>query len=155
MPYTLLFRIVGPLVLVGLVVGGIWGYGHKRYVAGKDEVRAEWDAAKAAALEAQREIERMKRQSNQGVTDDYRKQAVAANAAAVLARADADGVRSELASRAADPGAGFGPDESAATARSLGECIAEYQALAESADRVTNQTIGLQSYVAKVCLADK
>ena len=73
--------IAGALILLALV-GGVWGYGHVRYVAGenagKAEVQALWEIDKAAiaklADEAKAEAiatEDAAQRRNQGVIDDY------------------------------------------------------------------------------------
>ncbi len=149
MPWLWLLRVLGPILAVLGVVGGLIFFG---YSSGSAKVQRAWDAEKAEQLAAQQRDAFRRQETNYGIGVDYRKRAEASERAAALARADADSVRSELAARAADPGAGFGPDESAATARALVECIGEYQAVAESADRLSVQVAGLQGYVRGVCL---
>ena len=91
-------------------------------------------------------------ETNQGVGVDYRKKATAAEAAASVARADADSLRALLAARAENPGTGLGANEAAAAASAFSECITEYSAVAATADRLSVQTSALQSYVTEVCL---
>lgn len=150
MPWLALLRVLGPILAVLAVVGGLIGLG---YSSGRAKVQRAWDADKAAQLAAQQRDALRRQETNHGIGIDYYKQAQAAAVAAALARADADSVRSELAARAADPGPGFGPAEAAATARSLGECIGEYQEVASRHDQLSGQVTGLQAYVAGVCLS--
>lgn len=151
MPWLALLRVLGPILAVAAVVGGLIAFG---YSAGSAKVQRKWNAEQAAQLAAQQRDTLRRMEANHGNGIDYRQRAQASERAAALARADADGVRSELAARAADPGAGFGPHESAATATALGECIEEYQALGAVADRLADQVTGLQGYVRGVCLGE-
>lgn len=41
--WTLLARFAVPLIVVGVVAGGIWGYGHSHYKAGERAVEKAWE----------------------------------------------------------------------------------------------------------------
>lgn len=140
-----LLQLAAPVVLVLAIGAGV-------YSAGKASVQRQWDAARATQEAAAGRDQLRRMEANHGVGIDYRKQALAAQSAAAAARADADGLRAHLATRAADPAPGPGADEAAATARAFGECIGELTAVAAAADRLSTQTAGLQGYVRGVCL---
>lgn len=141
-----------PLLAWALVAVLAWGGWHRLQA---QSARAEFASARADAIEAAAETERLRNASNIRVTDDYRKKAQTAAVSAAGLRTERDRLLAELADRApADPAAGPGTDEAAATASALGECVTEYSAVAQVADQLATQTAGLQSYVGQVCLID-
>ena len=121
---------------------------------GRAEVQAKWDALEAernrvAATDALRRGE-----ANIVVTDTHRKQVAKSQAAAATARSELERLHDALAERDRAIAAATGPrvDDSAAIAKSLGECSSEYQAVAGISDRLADQVTGLQAYVQQVCL---
>lgn len=156
-----LFRLIPPwawLILVGvlLATATAWHLTETRKARneGRAEVQAKWDALEAerhrvAATDALRRGE-----ANIVVIDAHRKQVAKSKVAAAVARSELERLHDALAERDRAIAAATGPrvDDSAAIAKSLGECSTQYQAVAGSLDRLSDQVTGLQAYVQQVCL---
>lgn len=52
MPFSLLARIVAMLAIAALIAGGLWKVRHSGIADGRAEVQAQWDADKAARMQA-------------------------------------------------------------------------------------------------------
>lgn len=104
-------------------------------------------------VEHQAEVERMRRQANQGVSERAHKQRTALAAALLAAGAESGRLRDELAWHTQRAAAGPGADGAAALALELfGECRERRQALAREAGGLAAQVAGLQDYAQRVCL---
>jgi hypothetical protein len=155
-PWGLIAQVGLPaLVLAAAFVGGC---SH-----GSAKVTRAWQAEKIAAQEHQAEVERMRRQANQGVTDDHRTRlahfqaaASAAEHAARLGRAESDSLRDELHARdrANATASGIADEAAAVAVEFLGECRERRTTLAREAGELAAQVAGLQDYVNRVCLGD-
>ena len=113
----------------------------------------EQQTAHIAALEDARAKEQALETTNANVTHDY--QALKHTSATTAAAAKSERVRllAALAARAASTNTTTGPRADAGpTERILVESGERYEALAADADRISDQVIGLQSYIAGVCL---
>jgi hypothetical protein len=120
----------------------------------------------AAALETDREARRMEsaRRRNMEANERERVQRESRLRVAVAgARSELDGLRADLAARAAAAGSEAGGDgtaaarrdEAAAVERELfGACAGRYEGMAREAGELAGQVIELQSYVTGVCRAD-
>ena len=155
------FRIAAAVVVAVLLAGTHW----KAYHAGGVSARAELAAYKQTVAENTRKAElaaRVKEQAKQTeverVQDEAAKKQTVLAARAVAAERTAVSLRNEVARLNARP-APQNPEAAAfareaSTARELlGACAAEYRSVAEVADGLRDQVIGLQDYVHSVALA--
>lgn len=111
-----------------------------------------------AAEQAAREREQVLSQARQKAEEAYVQEKRKATAAAVRARTQLDGLRDELYTL---PGPTEARTDSAPTCRVdagtlerelLGQCAAALVRVAEQADRMAAQVLGLQGYVKEVCM---
>jgi hypothetical protein len=156
--WTMAARVAAPLLLLAAAAASVWAYGHGRYkageLAGERTVKARYTQQRTEAEREDRRIEQRRGAMSQEVQDGYAKKATRARADAVAARTELDGLRSDLAARAAKS-----PDAATAsrtdgpgTDELLGECAFELTRMAESADQTAARLNGLQSWVTGVCL---
>jgi hypothetical protein len=153
--WTLLAKFAVPLLVVGGVAAGIWGYGHSRYKAGERAVEARYLEQRLEAEAEDRRIEQKRASLSQGVQDAYRVKAAKAVASAAAAKSELDGLRSDLAARSGespDAATASRTDGTAIFRELLGECAAEYTSVAQSADEANGRLAALQSWVTWVCL---
>ena len=139
MPWSL--RIAAPLLVLGLLAAGVWGYGVRERRAGRAEIRAEWSAAK----ERQRAVdaaERARREdAHKEIARDAQERTTRARADAATAGRAADSLRDAYAAalqRRCDPAttAGSAPaaDAAAVLADVLGGLESAARELAAIAD---------------------
>lgn len=142
-------RVTAALLILVLILATHW----KAYVAGKQSVAAQYQAAALAASEAARKREHELTAKVEGLDRDLQKQK-ARNAA--LDRAHAERLREYQAAlgRAAEtPAAPRGAD--ATFARIAGECGAALAALDQHDRELARIAAGLQRYTTEVCLAPR
>jgi hypothetical protein len=142
MPWSL--RIAAPLLVLGLLAAGVWGYGVRERRAGRAEVRAEWAAANERAAEQAREVERTAEKANRGIADALsdanRRAASAGRLAADRLRALSRSEAAAACSRLDAPAASIVPERTGV----------DLVALAERADDTARQLAACQTYIHEV-----
>ena len=143
-------RLVITAVVLVVLAGTHW----KAYLNGKKAVRAEYQAKELAAEKAAREREQELIAERQKLEDRYVQDKRKADAAAAGARAELGRLRDQLAARGAAAATTAAPirvDGGSPEAQLLGACASALVGVAEDADRLAAQVIGLQAYVRGVC----
>jgi Sec-independent protein translocase protein TatA len=142
------------LVIVAIVLVVLAGTHWKAYTNGKKAVRAEYQAKELAAEKAAREREQELVAERKKLEDRYVQDKRKAEAAAAGARAELGRLRDQLAARSATtqtPATPIRVDGGSPEAQLLGACASALVGVAEDADRLAAQVIGLQAYVRGVC----
>lgn len=142
------------LVIVAIVLVVLAGTHWKAYLNGKKAVRAEYQAKELAAEKAAREREQELVAERKKLEDRYVQDKRKAEAAAAGARAELGRLRDQLAARGAAPTTPATPiraDAGTIEGQLLGACASALVGVAEDADRLAAQVIGLQAYVRGVC----
>jgi hypothetical protein len=142
------------LVITALVLVVLAGTHWKAYTNGQKAVRAEYQAKELAAEKAARAREQELIAERQKLEDRYVQDKRKAEAAAAGARAELGRLRDQLAARGAPtqtPATPIRADGGSPEAQLLGACASALVGVAEDADRLAAQVIGLQAYVRGVC----
>lgn len=161
-----MFYLLDPRVWIAAVILVALTVTHTvAYRSGKANVRAEWNkdiaARTAQALQVEQENRAKEQQlvaARQQAEERYAKEKRKVAAAAAGAQSELDGLRNELATAGrpacADPAAAARADGGAGLERDLlGACATALVGMAQEADRLEAQLVGLQQYVKQVCLA--
>jgi ATPase subunit of ABC transporter with duplicated ATPase domains len=142
------------LVIVALVLVVLAGTHWKAYLNGRDAVRAQYQARELAAHKAAREREQELVAQRQKAEELYVTEKRKAAAAAAGARTELGRLRDQLAAgrpAPTDPATPIRVDGGSPEAQLLGACASALVGVAEDADRLAAQVIGLQAYVRGVC----
>ena len=152
-------RLIAAAVVVALL-GGIYWRGHTQGYKARDTIALADDAARVAealqASEQARKVEQELSTKVRKVSDDYR---TARKNLDNLASASSDGLRNLAAILAAPAvasssagGAGRTDGTGGLERELLGSCAAALTELGKTADRLEAKIVGLQGYVAGVCV---
>lgn len=142
------------LVIVAIVAVVLAGTHWKVYLNGQKAVRAEYQAKQLAAEQAARAREQQLVAQRQKVEELYVQEKRKAATAAAGARAELDRLRGQLAAGGpapADPATAPRADGASIESQLLGACATALVGVAEGADRLAAQVVGLQEYVRGVC----
>lgn len=152
-------KIVVLLIAVLVALVGGYGYGHK---AGASGVQDKWNAERTQIAQANAKAEREAREEEtrrgkeaRRVIEESAVREAALRARAVGAERSVVSLRDEIARLNARPApedpiaAGFA-HEARVARELLGSCSKEYRVLAEEADGLRDQVIGLQDWVSHV-----
>lgn len=141
---------------------GVWQVQDWRYNARISQMQEAHAVSLKNSTEAARAQEQALGQAKQKVEEAYAIEKRKAAVAARNARIELDGLRNELYVLSAPaPNPGANPTTTArinagsVERRLLGECAAALLEVAEGADSLAAQLIGLQGYVRNVCVAPK
>lgn len=148
LPY--LSKILIPFILVASVLGAIWGYGHYQYKAGERAVETLYLEQRLQAEQENNRLEAKRNSITQEVVSKYAKKSEQSKVAAIAAKSELDGLRSDLAAlgKQADTSCTTpGTDGTAIYRELLGECAARYTDVAESAQQASNRLSLLQSWL--------
>lgn len=142
------------LVIAAIVAVVLAGTHWKAYINGQKAVRAEYQAKQLAAEQAARAREQELVAQRQKVEELYVEEKRKAAAAAAGARTELGRLRDQLAAgrpAPANPTPTTRADAGAIEGQLLGACASALVAVAEDADRLAAQVVGLQDYVRGVC----
>ena len=142
------------LVIISIVAVVLAGTHWKAYINGQKNVRAEYQAKQLAAEQAAREREQELVAERKKLEDRYVQSKRKADISAAAARAELERLRDQLAAggaATADPTAAIRADAGTVEGQLLGACASALVAVAEDADRLSAQVVGLQDYVRGVC----
>lgn len=155
--WSLAAKLAAPLLVVGAAAALIWGYGHRQYLRGEADVRAEISAQVQAAERENARIERHRFRMAQEVQDAYAKNAARDRALAAAARAERDGLFFALDELAASRPTGDAGPTCGADVATLERLLRESVGLAEEGaarDRSNqSQVAGLQDWISRLCVS--
>ena len=139
---------------------GAWQVQDWRYNARISQMQEAHAVSLKNSTEAARAQEQALGQAKQKVEEAYAIEKRKAAVAARNARIELDGLRNELyvlsaPNPGANPTATARPNAGSVARRLLGECATALLEVAEGADSLAAQLIGLQGYVRNVCVAPK
>jgi hypothetical protein len=157
-----MFGLYSRLIAVALVLALLGGVYWRGYTLGGKAVRLEWQAdiqaRTAAALQAEQaarnreaELQTKVGKVDRAYQDQKRATATVAAAAGVGLRHLEDAI-TRAGQPASDPSATSGIDGEARAREVVRKCAAAVRSMAEILDQREQQLIGLQSYVAGVCV---
>lgn len=147
--------------LLGAAVAafGIWQVQDWRYIAKIAQMQEAYEVSLRKSTEAARAQEQALSAAKQKAEEAYALEKRKAAVAARNARSELDGLRNELyaipvQNRSSDTNTTATPRVNGATIERqlLGECATALVEVAANADRLATQVLGLQSYVANVCV---
>lgn len=155
---TFWLKLAGAGALLGLLAGGVQILRHEAREDGRNEIRAQWEAAKAdGARDALRKTEHLLKE-DQNAREAASKDLTAVRAGRDVARQELGRLQSVIADYegrmldASEAGAPGRADEAARVALELfGECASRREAVAGEAGELAAQLRGLQRWVAGVC----
>lgn len=155
---TFWLKVAGVGALLGLLAGGVQILRHEARDDGRNEVRAQWEAAKAdGASAALRKTEHLLKE-DQNAREAASKDLTAVRAGRDVARQELGRLQSVIADYegrmldASDAEPAGRADEAARVALQLfGECASRREAVAGEAGELAAQLLGLQRWVSGVC----
>lgn len=143
------------LIIVAGVAVILAGTHWKAYVSGKQAVHAEYQQRQLAAEQLARAREQELIAERKNLEDRYVRDKRNAAISAANARAELDRLRDQInAGRSSAPADSTAPirvDGGTPEAGILGACATALVGVAEDADRLAAQVLGLQAYVSGVC----